>query len=325
MSAPPKIALLFPGQGAQYPGMGRDFAESYAAARETFEEANDRLGLNLSHIVFEGPQELLTETRYSQLAIYTASLAILRVLQQIVSLTDPYVCAGLSLGEYSALTASRRVSFQDCLPVVRCRADAMHAACLERQGTMAVVMGMDADQLIRVVEALQMPHDLWVANLNCPGQVVISGTVRGIEKGSAAALRAGAKRVVPLQVSGAFHSGLMRSAEESLTPAIQSLSLKKSSSALVMNVPGDFVDEEALVRQFLIQQVTHPVRWESGVRAMMKHGIDLFLEIGPGKTLTGMAKRIGVTAPCLNVESLDDLKEVEKLLNQRSNGSWNAC
>lgn len=307
-----KIALLFPGQGAQYPGMGRDFAQEHRAARETFEEADDILGTSLSQLIFEGPSEALTETRNSQVAIYVTSIAMLRALRQLFPLAEPYVCAGLSLGEYTGLTAAGRISFQDCLPTVRERAEAMQVACKEKQGTMAVVMGMGADEVERTVQELQLPQDLWVANFNCPGQVVISGTLRGIEKGSAALMQKGAKRVIPLQVSGAFHSGLMQSAEDRLAKVLSALPLQKSSIRNVMNVPGDFVSDDAHTRQYLIQQVTRSVRWEQGVRAMVRDGITLYLEIGPGKTLAAMNKRMGVTAPTISVEKTEDLKRCDE-------------
>lgn len=310
-SVVPKMALLFPGQGAQYPGMGRDFAQAYSVARATFEEADDLMGMSLSQLIFDGPAETLTETRYSQVAIYVTSLAVLRVLQQLFPLENPFVCSGLSLGEYTALTASGRISFHDCLPLVRQRAEAMHAACLEKQGTMAVVIGLDAETVLQTVADLHLPHDLWVANLNCPGQVVISGTARGIERGSKALADRGAKRVLPLQVSGAFHSGLMQSAEDRLQPILSKLDLRKGAARFVMNVPGDFVSDEAQIRQCLVRQVTQPVRWEQGVRAMMREGVTLFLEVGPGKTLAAMNKRIGTTCATISVEKVEDLKNCE--------------
>lgn len=302
-----RIALLFPGQGAQYPGMGQDFARAYGAARQTFEEADDILQFRFSHLIFEGPQETLTETCNSQIAIYITSLALLRVLQQMFPLVQPYVCAGLSLGEYTALTAGGYLSFSDGLQIVRRRGEAMHAACQEQKGAMAVIIGLEENQVSSCIDGLNLPHDLWVANLNCPGQVVISGTLRGIELGCEALLKLGAKRALKLQVAGAFHSGLMRSAEERLASHLTVLPLSESTTRLVMNVPGDFVKEPKIIRKNLIHQVTQPVRWEQGIRAMGQESVDLFVEVGPGKTLAGMNKRIGTIAPTLSVEALEDL------------------
>lgn len=306
-----KTAFIFPGQGAQYPGMGRDFFQSYSLAREVFEEADDRLENRLSQLIFTGDTETLKETRNSQLAIYVTSLAILKVLQHQFSPWVPFVCAGLSLGEYTALTASQRLSLAEGLSLVHARAHAMHEACLKTQGTMAVVMGLNGEEVLKAVEELRLPQDLWVANFNCPGQVVISGTLKGIEAGSAALLKRGAKRILPLEVSGAFHSGLMRSAEEKLKEPLNQTHFQKSAIALVMNVPGDFVSQEEQIPHYLMQQVTQSVRWEQGVRAMAQAGIELFVEIGPGKTLSGMLKRIGVAAQVVNVETIQDLQKCE--------------
>lgn len=311
-----RLALLFPGQGAQYPGMGRDFADNYPVARETFEEADDVLGMSLSQLIFEGSPEKLRETCHSQLAIYVTSLAALRVAQSVVPIDAPWVCSGLSLGEYTALTASGRLSFPVGLKLVRERANAMQAACQEQRGSMAVVMGLDGELVAQTVNALSLPQDLWVANFNCPGQVVISGTPRGLEVACAALLQRGAKRCLPLQVSGAFHSGLMRSAEIQLSKVMAHVPFQTSSVKLVMNVPGDFVTDEAQVSRYLVQQVTQPVRWEQGVRAMDQQGVTLFLELGPGKTLGGMNRRIGVGAPTLSVEKIQDLAALEDFFAQ---------
>lgn len=308
-----KIALLFPGQGAQYPGMGKEFAEQYPMIKHTFEEADDLLKRNLSAIVWNGSAEELTETRNSQTAIYVLSTAYHRLLHSLCPSLTPFVCAGLSLGEYSALTAAGILPFTQGLQLVEKRGQFMNDACLESKGTMAVVMGMEAPEVEELVDRVNMPHDLWVANLNCPGQVVISGTLKGIEAGSAKAKEAGAKRVLPLQVFGAFHSGLMKSAADRLAPYIEQTPLKDSSKKLVMNVPGDFVADHAQMKKFMKDQVIKPVRWEQGIRAMGKEGIDLFIELGCGKTLSGMNKRIGVTAP---TRSLENINELEPLLKE---------
>lgn len=305
-----KIAFIFPGQGAQYPGMAKDFYENYPSAKETFQEADDILGRNLSKIILEGPAELLTETRNSQTGIYVASIAILRTLQRLFPRLKPVVCAGLSLGEYTALTASGRLRFADGLPLVQKRGEFMNDACLATQGTMAVVLGLSGEAVEKVVAQVNMPNDLWAANFNCPGQVVISGTVKGIAAGTEAAKAAGAKRVLPLQVYGAFHSGLMRSAEERLKEYVELAPLKESGIELVMNVPGGYVKTIPEVRQFLIEQVTRPVRWEQGIQSMQ--GISHFVEIGCGKTLKGFNQRIVGAAPTVSIEKIADLEQLEK-------------
>lgn len=306
-----KMAWLFPGQGAQYAGMGKSFFQTYAEARHTFEQADDLLKRSLSKIILEGPEEELTQTRNSQTGIYVMSMALVRVLQRLFPDLVPAVTAGLSLGEYTALVASGRLSFEQGLELVQWRGDYMNEACEQTKGTMAVVMGLDAGDVEEMVAEMRLPEDLWVANFNCPGQVVLSGTMRGVEAGSEAAKARGAKRVIPLQVHGAFHSGLMYSAEKQLAPHIAAADLRDAPVGLVMNVPGDFVTEIAAIRSNLVQQVTHPVRWEQGIRAIQQSAVDLYVEIGPGKTLAGMNKRIGVSVPTVSVETVDDLAKLE--------------
>lgn len=309
-----RIAFLFPGQGAQYVGMGKDFYANFAVAKQTYEEADDILKRNLSSIILEGPETILTETKNSQVGIYVTSIALLRVLEKLFPKFTPSTCAGLSLGEYTALCVSGRVSFSEGLLLVQQRGQFMNDACENTKGTMAVVLGLDGDAVEAIVKEVNLPRDLWAANFNCPGQVVISGTLKGIEAGSAALLAKGAKRVLPLQVHGAFHSGLMEEAEKRLTPYVKELSLKESPIELIMNVVGTSVGASEQIKQNLIKQVTSPVRWEQGVRYMMSTGVDLFVEIGCGKALAGFNKRIGASAPMVNVEKAEDLKSLEKLL-----------
>jgi [acyl-carrier-protein] S-malonyltransferase len=307
-----RIAFLFPGQGAQHPGMAQDFVHNFSAARLTFEEADELLKRPLSSIILNGPETELTETKNSQTGIYVTSMAILRVVQELYDL-KPFVCAGLSLGEYTALTAAEWLPFRQALPLVQWRGQFMNEACESTKGTMAVIMGLDAPTVEELVREVNLPHDLWVANFNCPGQVVISGTLKGIEAGTEAAKARNAKRVLPLQVHGAFHSGLMQKAQEKLTPYLQQAPFVKGSAQLVMNVPGNFVDDVEKVRHNLIEQVTHSVRWEQGIQAMEQHDVDLYIEFGPGKTLSGMNKRIGVKAPTLTIEKIEDLEQLGEL------------
>lgn len=316
MSQKSKIAFIFPGQGVQYPGMAKDFFDHYAIARQTFEEADEHLHRKLSVIAFEGPDKILTETKNSQLAIYIASVAVWRVINQLFPELVPNTCAGLSLGEYTALTVSGRLSFEDGLSLVGQRGQFMNDACEAKSGTMAVVLGLDADMVEKLVAEVNLPDDLWAANFNCPGQVVLSGTLRGIEAGSAAAKAKGAKRVIMLQVHGAFHSGLMQQAEERLAPYIEEVPLKENGCEIIMNVTGVPAQDIAEIRHNLIKQVTHAVRWEQGVRHMMHEGIDLFLELGCGSTLAGFNKRIGVMSPTISIETINDISALEDLLKK---------
>ena len=310
-----RIAFLFPGQGAQYPGMARDFVQNFSAARLAFEEADELLQRSLSSIILDGPEAVLTETKNSQAGIFVASMALFRVVQELYDL-KPFVCAGLSLGEYTALTSAGYLSFREALPLVELRGQFMNEACESSPGEMAVVMGLDANEVVEAVREVNLPQDLWVANFNCPGQVVISGTKLGIEAGTAALKKRNAKRILPLPVHGAFHSGLMQQARDKLSPYLKKAMLVKGSSQLVMNVPGDFVSDLEDMRRNLTEQVTHSVRWEQGIRAMEDQKIDLYIEFGPGKALSGMNKRIGVQAPTLSIEKVDDLKLIEELMKK---------
>lgn len=311
-----KIAFLFPGQGAQYPGMAKDFYDAFPVAKQTFEEADDLLGFKLSNIIFNGPDQLLTETKNSQLGIYVASIAIRRTLQNLFPEVNPSYTAGLSLGEYTALTAANKINLIDGLTLVGFRGQFMNDACEATKGTMAVILGLSAEQVEQMVDEVNLHDDLWAANFNCPGQVVISGTLKGIEAGTQAALKKGAKRVLPLQVHGAFHSGLMKPAEQRLAPYVEDAAIRESPCHIVMNVPGATVKNLLEIRQYLIEQVTQPVRWEQGIRHMMQEGIDLYIEMGCGKTLAGFNKRIGVSAPTISIEKTTDIASLENVLKE---------
>lgn len=310
-----RVAFLFPGQGAQYSGMAQDFVNNFSAARLTFEEADDLLKRPLSDIILNGPEEFLTQTKNSQTGIYITSIALMRVVKELYEI-NPFVCAGLSLGEYTALTAGEWITFREGLPLVQYRGQYMNEACEATMGTMTVIMGLDVEEVEALVQKINLPNDLWIANYNCPGQIVLSGTLKGIEAASAAAKAAGAKRVLPLQVHGAFHSGLMELAQKKLAPHIESAPLVQGSSKMVMNVPGGFVSGIDHVRRNLIEQVTHSVRWEQGILSMEEEGVDLYIEFGPGKTLSGMNKRIGVKAPTLSIDKVDDLEQIAELIKK---------
>jgi [acyl-carrier-protein] S-malonyltransferase len=298
-----KIAFIFPGQGAQYVGMAKDFYEAFPIVRETFEEASKILSIDFTKLILEGPESELTLTKNSQPAIFVVSAAILRCIQQQYPYLEPTVCAGLSLGEYTALFASGRLSFPDALKIVAARGKFMQEACQESQGTMRVVLGLDSSLV-----AQNLPPDVWIANLNCPGQVVIAGSADAMPKAEELLKAAGAKRILPLDVSGAFHTPLMKSAQEKLTPYLLSVVLKGNATPLVMNVPGDFVDSIPEIRQHLIAQVASATQWEKGIRLL--DDVEFFIEIGPGKTLTGMNKKIGVKGQTLNIEKTTDLAQL---------------
>lgn len=301
-----KKAFLFPGQGAQIVGMGKDFYDTFLIAKETFQEADDLLNMKLSRIIFEGPLDLLTQTQYSQLAIFVASMAIFRVVRSQLPDLVPDVCAGLSLGEYTALCASGRLSFKEALFLVQKRALLMNEACEKKPGAMAAVLGLSSEEIVKAVAGLE---GVWVANFNAPGQTVISGTKEGVAGAESVLKAKGAKRVLPLTVHGAFHSPLMQSAQEGLKPAIEKAVLQPSSIEFVMNVPGAFVQKEEEIKRFLISQVTQSVKWEQSILAMKAAGVELFLEIGCGKTLSGLNRKMDVPI-IASIEKLADLESV---------------
>lgn len=305
-------AFLFPGQGAQYPGMGRDFYDAFSVAKQTFEEADDLLGESFSRIIFEAAAAELTLTHRAQLAIFVVSTAILRTVKEQFPDIAPFVCAGLSLGEYTAVMASGKMSFKEALELVRIRGNAMHAACAQEKGSMQVVLGLGEEVVAQALASLQ-PQRVWIANLNCPQQVVIAGWETEMPRAVEAVKAAGAKRVLPLEVAGAFHTQLMRSAQEQLGAKIEATPLIESRTQLVMNVPGAFVTELPLIRKYLFEQVVSPVYWEKGIRAM-DESVDVYLEMGPGKSLSGMNKRIGVKGVTLSVEKIQDLEAVNSLV-----------
>jgi [acyl-carrier-protein] S-malonyltransferase len=312
-------AFLFPGQGAQYLGMGRDFFDAFAIARHTFEEADELLAFHLSKLIFDGPESLLLETQYCQTAIFVNSVALLRTLQQQLPELAPAACAGLSLGEYTALFASGRLGFAETLRLVQIRGELLKEACEKTKGGMSAILGLTAQDVEEIVRSLNPPHRVWVANFNCPGQTVISGTSEGVQAAIEALKEKGAKRAIPLQVHGAFHSGLMQSAQDRLYPIVAKAPIIESAIGFVMNVPGDYVSGVQQVKENLSRQVTHSVRWEQGIQAMMKRKIALYLEIGCGKTLSGLNKKIGVDTPLFSIDRVSDLDETARQLEGLKN------
>jgi [acyl-carrier-protein] S-malonyltransferase len=311
-----RFSFIFPGQGAQYIGMGHDFYQHSAEAKRVFEEADDLLKRSLSKSIFTGSEEELKKTKNSQPAIYVTSLAMLATLKQLFPHITPFACAGLSLGEYTAHTAAKTLPFQAGLDLVQARANFMHEACDAIQGGMAVVLGLSDEEVEAIVQDVRLPNDLWAANFNCPGQVVLSGTLQGIKAGTEAVLAKGAKKVIPLEVHGAFHSGLMQRAAERLQPYVQNVSFQKSSIRVASNVHGLFIQDMEHIPNLLIEQITAPVRWRKAVETMDQEGCDYFIEIGCGKTLTAMNKRIGVRAKTISIEKIEDLQTFEELLRK---------
>jgi len=301
-----KTALLFSGQGAQYVGMGRDLVETSPEAAALYQEADRILDNGFSQVCFEGPEERLTDTSYCQPALFVHGLALFTLLKKEKPGIHFAATAGLSLGEFTAHTAAGHFSFSDGLKVVAARGRLMQEACLATQGGMLTLIGATPEQ----AEALAAASQLQVANYNCPGQIVLSGAQSqvplAVEKGKALGL----KRVLPLNVAGAYHSRLMLSAQEGLAPVLQAATLSPNSIVTFSNVTGLAAATEAEIRDTLLRQVTGSVRWQTCIENLIASGVQRFLELGPGKVLAGMCKRIHKDIPCLSAGNAEELKGI---------------
>lgn len=303
-----KIAFVFPGQGSQAVGMAQDVAGRFPEIKALFDNADARLGYQLSDIIFNGPAETLTLTENAQPAILTASVAMLSLLEK-EGLVPDYV-AGHSLGEYSALVAAGALAFEDAVYAVRMRGLYMEEAVPAGTGAMAAVLGLDAARLAEVCDEVSRSGDLvQLANLNSPGQIAISGTKAGVEKASAAAKEAGAKRVIPLNVSGPFHSELMKPAAEKLKAVLEDIAIADARVPVVANVTADLVTDRGMIKELLLRQIYSPVRWIESVEKLVALGVDTFVEVGPGKVLAGLIKKIERSARVLNVNDYESFKK----------------
>ncbi len=293
-------AYVFPGQGAQYPGMGKEIWKNSDLARELFDKSNKILGFSITDIMFEGSTEDLKQTKVTQPAIFLHSVLLANSLKDF----QPDMVAGHSLGEFSALVATGALTFEDGLTLVSKRAMAMQKACEKEPSTMAAIVGLD-DKIVE--EVCNSIDDIVVAaNYNCPGQLVISGTISGVEKACELLAQKGAKRTLKLPVSGAFHSPLMEPAREELAAAIESASFSVPVCPVYQNVNASPVTDPAEIKKNLIAQLTAPVRWTQTVRNMIAGGATSFTEIGPGKVLQGLVKKIDPTMETAGIERLGE-------------------
>jgi len=295
------IAFLFPGQGSQYPGMGKDLAENFPAAKQVFEEADDALGFSISQLCFAGPAEALQLTENTQPAILTVSVAALRALES-AGIEKPAFVAGHSLGEYSALVAAGAIELADAVRTVRARGRYMQEAVPAGEGAMAAVLGASLETIEKVCAEVRGDQVCAPANINSANQIVIAGNSEAVDRAAEELKAAGAKRVVKLNVSAPFHCALMMPAQQRLATDLAELSLDELSVPLISNVDAIAITKAADARDSLIRQVSSPVRWLESMNLLLEAGVNRFVEIGPGKVLSGLMRQINREATCLNVE-----------------------
>ncbi len=310
-----KTAFLFPGQGAQIVGMAADVVGAFVPAAEIFEKANDIVGFDLRKICFEGPAEQLNTTTISQPAIFTVSAAILEVFRSLTGTSSivPDVTAGLSLGEYTALYAAGCISFEDGLALVHKRGQAMQAAADATQGAMVSVIGLDEQKVHDICQQAGQGELLEPVNFNCPGQIVISGTVEACERAVEIAEKNGAMKAIKLEVAGAFHTEMMNSAADTLDQALAGCSVSDPADiSVIANVNAEYYQDAQQIRQGLVKQLTSAILWQKCMERLIAEGVEKLYEIGPGRVLTGLMKRINRKMKVINISSAQTLTDLVK-------------
>lgn len=305
-----KLAFIFPGQGAQKAGMGKDFYENSEAARSFFDQAQKILDFDLKEMCF-GEHEELNLTEYTQPCMVSVCLAIVRELKKRG--INPDITAGLSLGEYAAVAAADGMNELDAIKLVRRRGILMQSTVPAGEGAMAAVLGLDAKKIEEILESFE---NVWIANYNCPGQIVITGLTNEVQQASLALKEAGAKRVVELKVSGPFHSLLLKPAGEALLKEMESMSFSTLQVPYVANATAEIVTDSKKISTFFAKGIYSSVRWQQSIETMLENGVDTFVEIGPGKTLAGFMRKIAPKATVYNVSSFEDAIALEKCLSK---------
>ena len=306
-----KIAFIYPGQGAQVCGMGQDFYEQTETGKQVFDLATEILGFSVPELCFT-KNDRLDITEYTQAAMVTTSIAMTKVLEE--KGVKPDVAAGLSLGEYCALYAAGAMTEKDAIATVRQRGILMQEAVPVGQGAMAAILAMDASAIEEVISGID---GVQIANYNCPGQVVITGASQAVEEVAEKLKKAGARRVLPLQVSGPFHSPMLAEAEEKLRSALQEIKVQKPGIPYTANVTAQYVREAGEVKELLARQVSAPVRWQQCVDTLLSDGVETFVEVGPGKTLTGFVRKIDKNARVLQVQTIEDFQNLVNIWKER--------
>lgn len=311
-----KLSLIFPGQGSQYIGMGKDFYDNFNEARDIYEETNDILSMDLSGLIFHGKEENLRKTENTQPAILATSIAILKCLQK--EGLSPEYSAGLSLGEYSSIVFGSGLNFSDAIKIVRERGKFMQEAVPLGVGGMSAILGLDEENLPLVVESASDYGIVEIANYNSPGQIVISGHLKALEIASEKAMDLGAKKVVHLPVSAPFHCSLLNQAGERLENELSKYNMNDLNKKIIANIDAKIIENKDELKEKLVKQVSNSVLWQQSVEFMINEGIDTFIEIGPGKSLTGFVKRIGKSLgkdiKALNISDLDTFNKALNLL-----------
>lgn len=314
-----KVAFLFPGQGAQYVGMGKDIYEKYPKAAEVFKKANESLGIDIKKMCFEGPEDELIKTENTQPAILTTSIALLKVIEDEFGL-EADVTAGLSLGEYCSLVYSGAIDFEEAVRTVKKRGKFMQEAVPVGKGTMAAIIGLEREDVEVIINEASSAGIVEGANYNCPGQIVISGEINAVEKACELAKEKGAKRALILPVSAPFHCQMLEPAGVKLNKELEGITISPMKKKVISNVTANYIEDETQIKDLLTRQVSKSVLWQGSIELMLKDGVETFIEIGPGKSITGFIKKTVKKhkeykdkVKTYNVEDIDSLEKLKDL------------